>query len=236
MTFFSIFKSIDARRDLHENLIRFFDQYLTSDMDVYDIGCGFKPFADILKGKVKSHVGVDIEDGFYDASHIDLVGTAYEVPVENGVADAIISSQVLEHLERPVDATKEAARILKKDGVMLLSFPFLYPMHAEPHDYSRITEFNIEKILSDEGFEILETKRIGGFWYLAGIFTGIYLQPINRGVLKKTKIAVAFLWLIRWVFYLIHSFEGTVLKLLKKSPENLRKKWTVNYVIVARKK
>jgi hypothetical protein len=36
-------------------------------MVVYDIGCGDKPFAPVLAGKVKDHIGVDIEDGFYES-------------------------------------------------------------------------------------------------------------------------------------------------------------------------
>lgn len=138
-----IMKVINLRNDVRRTLLKYFDRYLTNKDDVYDIGCGGKPFAGALDGKVSKYIGVDIEDGFYDSSYIDLVGNAYDVPIDDGSADAVISSQVFEHLEFPEKALGEAARILKERGFLFLAFPFLYPLHAEPHDYSRITEFKI---------------------------------------------------------------------------------------------
>lgn len=228
-------KVINLRNDVRCTLLQYFDRYLTNEDEVYDIGCGGKPFSSVLDGKVSKYIGVDVEDGFYDSSYIDLVGTAYDVPIDDGSADAVISSQVLEHLEYPEKAIEETARILKEEGLFFLAFPFLYPLHAEPHDYSRITEFKIKKMLEIEGFEVLEFQRIGGFWYLAGLFLGMYLQPIDRGFLKKAKISTAFLWLVRFFFGALHSLEGFVLRCIKKKPEVFRKKWISNYVLVAQK-
>jgi hypothetical protein len=56
-----------------------------------------KPFAKFLKGKVKAHIGVDLADGFCASTYVDLIGTAYDV-LPDGSADAIILSQVIEHL------------------------------------------------------------------------------------------------------------------------------------------
>lgn len=226
---------INLRNNVRETLQLFFNKYLTSEMHVYDIGCGDKPFAKTLENKVKKYIGVDVEDGFYDSSNIDLIGTAYNVPINDEAADAVISSQVLEHLEHPEKAIEETSRILKNDGLLFLAFPFLYPIHAEPYDYSRITEYKIKKMLEQNNFEILEFKRVGGFWYLAGIFLCMYLQPIDCGILKRLKISTILLWLIRWLFFALHSLEGALLKMMNKEPEIFRNKWTSNYVLVAKK-
>ena len=74
-------KIINLRNDVRDALLQYFDSYLTNEDQVYDIGCGGKPFY-ALNGKVKKYIGVDVEDGFYDLD-IDLVGTAYEVPVDD---------------------------------------------------------------------------------------------------------------------------------------------------------
>ena len=228
-------KTISLRQDVRNILTQYFNKYLTKDHEVYDIGCGTKPFAAVLQDKVRKYLGVDVDDGFYDSSYIDIIGTAYEVPVGDGFADAVISSQVLEHLEYPEKAIAETARILKQGGLFFLAFPFLYPLHAEPHDYSRITEFKIKKMLEEFGFEILEFQRIGGFWYLAGMSLGMYLQPFDRGFLKRTKMSTAFLWLFSCFFKTLHNLEGIVLRAFKKNPEIFRNKWVSNYVMVARK-
>lgn len=229
---------ISLRNDARRKLESYFHQYLTEDMDVYDIGCGSKPFSDFFakEKKVKNYLGVDIENGFYDASYIDVIGTAYDVPIEKGTADAVISSQLLEHLDKPIDSFKETQRILKKDGIFFLSYPFLYPMHAMPHDYMRYTEYFTVKYLEENGFEIVDTWRLGGFWYCIGLFTGIYVQALDRGIFKTLKIAKILSAVIRWVFKQIHLLETGLLKLLKKDPNNFHKNWTVNYIFIARKK
>ncbi len=230
-----LFRTINLRKDIRSLLEEYFNQYLTHNMDVYDVGCGSKPFQNILTGKVKNYIGVDIEDGFYDTRHIDLLGTAYNVPIKANSADAVISSQVLEHLEKPGSAIKETARILREGGLFFLSIPFLYPLHAEPHDFIRFTEFSIKKLLKAEKFEILELKKVGGFWYMAGQFLGIYLQTFDKGFLKRIKIIHMLIQFIRWLFYISHLIEGFILMIIKKSPEKLRSKWAVGYVLVAKK-
>jgi len=115
-----IMKIINLRSDIRCALLQYFDRYLTNESQVYDIGCGAKPFASALDGKVKKYIGVDVEDGFYDSSYIDLLGTAYDVPTDDGSADAVISSQVLEHLEYPEKSIEETARILREEGLFFL--------------------------------------------------------------------------------------------------------------------
>ncbi len=236
MSIRSFFKPITVRDDLHAILRRFFEMYFRPTMQVYDIGCGTKPFAAALHGKVAAYLGVDMADGFYDASHIDIIGTAYHVPVADQVADAVICAQVIEHLERPTEALYEIARLLKKDGIFILSFPFMYPMHAEPYDFNRFTEFQIQKMLDSAGFDIVTLERIGGFWYMMGICTSIYAQVFDRGILKKTGIAALLLWFIRAAFYGVHGIEGAMFKLFKKDVTTWRRRWTVNYALVARKR
>lgn len=231
----SIIKTINLRNDVRSALDSFFDRYLTSEMIVYDIGCGPNPFSKKLKERVHKHIGVDIEDGFYEKGYIDLVGSAYDVPVADKEADVVISSQVLEHLETPEKAIEETSRILKSGGLLICSFPFLYPIHAAPHDYTRYTEHKMQKSLEANGLTIVEQERIGGFWYIAGMYLGLYLQTLDRGLLNKLKIIKGLSWLVRWSFLQIHRIENLLLHLTKKDPKLFRKQWTVNYVIVAKK-
>lgn len=229
------FNPISLRDDVREQLKVFFSKHLSSDMVVYDVGCGDKPFAPFLKNRIAQHIGVDIEDGFYHKDHIDLIGTASCIPAKAGYADAVISSQVFEHLDAPLDSLKEANRILKKGGLLFLAFPFMYPMHALPHDYGRYTEFFIEKELEKNGFDIVEYEKIGGFWYCAGLFSSLYLQNFDRGIFKKLKITAAIIWLSKLFFRLMHEVESFFLNISKKDSRSFRTMWTVNYVYVCKK-
>lgn len=235
MNFNRFVHPISLRRDVRELMKHKFKTHLKTDMVVYDIGCGSKPFKNFLRDKVDKHVGVDIKDGFYDDSNVDLHGTAYDVPVNESVADAVISSQVIEHLKSPLDAINEANRILKNDGLFFLSFPFLYPLHAAPHDYLRYTEFYIRKALEENGFEVVEYNHLGGFWYALGVFFEIYLNAFNRGLLKKLYVCAFVRWIVQSVLLIFHLLEQTSLKLLGKDPSTSREHWTVNQVLLARK-
>ena len=47
-----------------------------------DIGCGDKPYRDLMSPWVTSHVGVDHADTLHSMARVDLVGSAYDLPVE----------------------------------------------------------------------------------------------------------------------------------------------------------
>jgi SAM-dependent methyltransferase len=231
-----LLRPIASRRELHKRLHEVFVAYMPNNALVYDIGCGEKPFAEFLKGRVRRHVGVDLADGFYAADRVDLIGTAYDVPAPSGSADAIILSQVIEHLETPLMAMKEASRLLKPGGVLFLSFPFLYPQHAQPRDYLRYTEYYLKSSLAGDTFDIVECKRIGGLWYLLAVYLTIYLQSFDRGLLKRLFLAKALTSVTGFICLGLHTLEGGVLKLLGKNPEEVRASWTVDYVTVLRKR
>jgi SAM-dependent methyltransferase len=226
---------LSLRREVRQGLAHFFQKYLQRHMSVYDVGCGDKPFASFMKGRVREYVGVDVEDGFYDARHIDLIGDAYSVPVPTESVDAVISSQVLEHLERPLDALTEAHRILKPDGLLFLSAPFLYPLHAAPRDFGRFTRFYWNHHLAQCGFRIEDFQTIGGFWFCISLFTNAYLQTFNRGSIRRIRIMSFAMWLVKVFSLGLHKFEGLIIRLARRDPEAIRATWAINYVIVARR-
>lgn len=230
-----LLRPIALRRDLHSDFRRLFDRHLPSGAVVYDIGCGLKPFKDMLAAKVSAHVGVDLADGFYEPDHVDLIGTAYEVPAPDGVADAVILSQVIEHLEMPLRAMQEAHRLLKPGGLVFLSFPFLYPVHAPPRDFLRYTEHYLSEGLASPGFEVVEHGQLGGYWYLTGMFATMYLQEVDRGRLRATRLVKLVSMVTGWFFLGMHRLEGLLLALAGKDAGRIRSRWTANHVAVLRK-
>ena len=81
-----------------------------------DIGCGTKPYKDLLAPYITGHIGIDHEETLHDKSNIDRFGTAYDLPAEDEEFDSAICTAVLEHLEEPELALKECHRILKRGG------------------------------------------------------------------------------------------------------------------------
>ena len=86
-----------------------------------DVGCGDKPYREMLRLYVAHHVGIDHLDTLHDRANIDLLGSAYDIPVSNEYFDSAICTAVLEHLEEPDKAIKETRRVLKQGGYAIYS-------------------------------------------------------------------------------------------------------------------
>jgi SAM-dependent methyltransferase len=66
--------------------------------------------------------------------------------------DIVIADQVLEHVIEPVAAVRNMRAMLRPEGWALIATPFLFRVHARPHDYCRWTELGLRKLLMDGGF------------------------------------------------------------------------------------
>ena len=105
-----------------------------------DLGCGKSILADVATDRI----GLDIK---YQTS-VDVVGDAHVLPFASGVFDQIICSEVLEHLKNPKQAVSEMARVLNDDGRLVVTVPFIYPVHEAPHDYQRFTEYGLKNLFA----------------------------------------------------------------------------------------
>lgn len=100
------------------------------------------------------------------------------LPFVNGLFDAVLSDQVLEHVEGdPQAAVDEVYRVLKPGGLCLHTTCFINPIHGAPNDYWRFTPEALRLLCGRQG-EILE---LGGWgnpcvWVFAAM--GLRQQPI----------------------------------------------------------
>jgi SAM-dependent methyltransferase len=169
-----------------------------------DIGCGEKPYAALTSGLVSRHVGVDHPDTQHTKSAIDVLASAYETTLDDGYADTVLCTVVLEHLERPQDAICEMYRILKPGGRMILSAPFFWHLHEEPRDFFRYSKYGLEYLLKVAGFELVALKPLSGFVVTFGQELCYFVDRFNRRpfgplfLLVHTCIQAFALFLNRW--------------------------------------
>jgi SAM-dependent methyltransferase len=163
-----------ARRELVLSLIESYR--LEKTARILDLGCG--------GGYLVEFLG---EIGFADIYGIDLSGETVRQCRERGALrilpgdcsrtpfggdgfDAIIAADVLEHLEKPVEALQEWRRILRAEGRLFITVPafsFLWSRHDEVcHHYRRYTRFALRASLEEADFEV---ERIS-FWNTALFF------------------------------------------------------------------
>jgi SAM-dependent methyltransferase len=71
--------------------------------------------------------------------------------------DCIVLAEVLEHIPEPHQAINNINEMLNEGGKLILTTPFLYPLHDRPHDYFRYTKFGLAYLLRDfEDVQIIE--------------------------------------------------------------------------------
>ena len=57
--------------------------------------------------------------------------------------------EVFEHLKDPFLAIQNLRKILKKEGIIIISTPFILGIHDTPHDYFRYTKFGLMNLFKD---------------------------------------------------------------------------------------
>jgi SAM-dependent methyltransferase len=157
-------------------------QYATGVL--VDIGCGEKPYAELVKGLTVRHIGVDHPGTIHDKSKIDVLATAYETTLPDATADTVLCTSVLEHLERPDQALREMYRILKPGGHLILSVPFLWHLHEAPRDFYRFTTFGLSFLLQDSGFQVVEIQPLAGFIVTFAQELSYFLKNRGRPILR----------------------------------------------------
>ena len=113
-----------------------------------DIGCGQKPYESLFS-RVEEYIGLEIEpDEFRDKNKMaDFYYDGRTLPFESGRFDNVVCFQVLEHVEDYNLFLKEIARVLKPNGKLMLSLPFMWPEHEMPYDFRRFNETGLKLVL-----------------------------------------------------------------------------------------
>jgi SAM-dependent methyltransferase len=113
--------------------------------------------------------GAAINEGIqcesWDTSSIDLVSDITAIPAQADSFDAILCSEVLEHVPEPSRALDEFARLLKSGGKLILTAPFASVVHLAPHHYcTGFSRYWYEHQLPARGFDIEELTP-NGDWF-----------------------------------------------------------------------
>jgi SAM-dependent methyltransferase len=187
-----------------------------------DIGCGEKPYKDLLEPYVDRHIGFDQKETLHDNSNIDLFGSANLIPVPSLSFESALCTAVLEHLEEPEDAIRECYRVLKPSGIAIYSVPFIWHLHEEPRDFYRFSKYGLKYLFEKVGFEILELNALSGFWVTFGQLFIYNLYRLNCGPLRWFRIIDLIGLIIQIIVYILDKVDKT-------------EQWTWMYMVVARK-
>ena len=145
-----------------------------------DVGCADKPYEAWFRPYVTSYIGIEYAATFGATAAggrggPDVVYSGARLPFHDGVFDTVLSVQVLEHTPNPGGLIGEMSRVLAPDGLLILSAPFQFKLHEEPHDYFRYSPHGLRTLCEAAGLEVIETKPQGGLWTVLGQKLNSYL-------------------------------------------------------------
>jgi SAM-dependent methyltransferase len=192
-----------------------------------DVGCGEKPYETLFRPYVTEYIGVEYRETFEltaaaaraadtapktgpEKSGPDVYYSGDRLPFPDRSFDTVLSVQVLEHTPRPGQLVAEMGRVLADDGLLILSVPFQFRLHEEPHDYFRYTPHGLRQLCADAGLEVTHVEQQGSLWSLLGHKLNTYLafrvalmgglaQGLGKLGHEKATLQRPRYWTLPWV-------------------------------------
>jgi SAM-dependent methyltransferase len=177
------FKTLDLyliRRYIHKHII---NSLPILKGKVLDVGCGQMPYKEMITSDSAQYIGLDIESTeIYDNYKPDLTWDGVSMKIEDGSIDNVLLTEVLEHCPDPSVTIREIHRVLKKNGHVVFSVPYVWYLHESPWDFYRYTPYSLKHLFEKNGFEIVQLSRSGGNDLT---FLHSYFIWLKRGSLPK---------------------------------------------------
>lgn len=163
-------------------------------------------------------------------SRPDVFADAAALPIAARSLDAVVALEVIEHVRDPAAAFAEISRVLRSGGKLLLSIPFLYPVHDAPHDYQRLTMHGLCRDVTQAGLHIERIAPNLGSAQTAGLIACISLAGMAREALQRRSFAMLLIPVIAILLPLTNLFWWACGKTLPSWPAV-----TAGYTLLARR-
>jgi len=176
---------------------------------VLDFGCGCKPYKEFFC--VDDYIGLDIQNEAHPHLNEDI-DIIYDpnssFPLADNEFDSVFSTEVFEHVFNLEHVLRELRRVLKINGMLLISTPFCIAEHEQPNDFARYSSFGLKSLLERNGFQIIQQEKIG-----TSIETiiQIYLMHLHLDVLGKLPRIPLIKKFIRLFTYLFFNTLANVI-------------------------
>ena len=179
-----------------EHLNRYYfvvNQIDLKNKKVLDIASGEGYGSNILSNYAQNVVGVDISNEAvehakikYNNTNLKFVqGDAAKIPLDDDSFDVVVSFETIEHHDKHLEMMNEIKRVLKSDGILIISSPDKYHYTDLPKIKN---EFHIKELYYDEFKRLISKYFTQTFFFGQQTFTGsiialdedsnIYKRPI----------------------------------------------------------
>jgi SAM-dependent methyltransferase len=194
---------------------------------VYDLGCGIRPYEHDILSVADKYIGVDWAETMHDLKADVVADLNKPLPIENMMADTVVSFQVIEHLSEPQIMLNEAFRILKPNSYIFLTSPWQWSIHEAPYDYFRYSLYGLKYLFDKAGFVDVKVIPQSGF------FT-TWILKMNYFTFRFVRGPQLVVWLVRMTLLPFWFVGQVVAPYLDKLDWN----WALEasgYYVIARK-
>ncbi len=142
---------------IHLSDVRLFlEPYATQSFGrLLDYGCGGSPYREMFKAE--KYLRAD----YVDCGNLDcLIGADGKLSLPEASCDAVLSTQVLEHVFSPGAYLAEAFRVLRPGGKLILTTHGIWEDHGCPYDFRRWTYDGLRRELEEAGFEVTRIAKL----------------------------------------------------------------------------
>jgi hypothetical protein len=126
---------------------------------VIDADCGAQPFRALVESNGRRYVDMDAIQN--SSNSVAVLSDLENVPASSPRDPFTLCTEVLEHvveIDRPFDGLR---RLTATGGYVVLTVPSTFPVHMEPFDFRRRTEYGISQLAADHGFAVVSLDRLG---------------------------------------------------------------------------
>ena len=177
------YKWLSYRRkmlDVLQEKYNYLYEGIVLDIGGRDLGEYQKP-----KDKVKKWIFADINK---DNNPDIVLDVANMEKIESNSIDVVNAIELFEHVQDIDKGIKECHRVLKEKGLLLLSSPFLFHVHADPYDFQRWTSIKWRSELLKIGFKIEKIIVMGKFFSILAQMIKTMLRSIAAYLYKGRLI------------------------------------------------
>jgi SAM-dependent methyltransferase len=212
-----------------------------------DAGAGSFRYKETLLQKGYRYESQDFEDVFDKSSQglHTFICDIQNIPVKSQRYDAIICTQVLEHVTNPENVFKELSRILKPEGRIYLTTNFIFPIHGAPYDFYRFTNYGLDYLAKVSGLTEIQITSRGGFFSLCAklvfdlpailkswLFYGSTNLHGQRNISLKNPFLIVIMLPSVFLLDVFCTILASVINLF--DPLDKRKRFTLGYQLSAK--
>lgn len=127
-TYAARFKDEEKRSLVWKELTRYFQQWIAPKSTVLDLGAGYCEFINNIQAERKYAMDLNPTTQAKAKPEVKVISqdVTQEWPIDSGAIDVVFSSNFLEHIPTKdglMQCLREAERVLKKDGTLILLGP-----------------------------------------------------------------------------------------------------------------